>query len=433
MTPSHPSAAKLPNSNPIQLVIDMAAAAKVAASSLAHTPNDAINTALLTLGGLLRNIKHQEIILKANAKDLMQAETKGLSAAMIDRLTLTPDRLDGIAQGVEQIAALDNPRGKTLHETTRPNGLQIQRVSVPIGLLGMIYESRPNVTVDAAALCLKSGNAVILRGGSESLQSSLALHALITQALEQHNIPTEAVSIIPTPDRAAVGAMLACHKHIDVMIPRGGKGLIERVQQEATMPVFSHLDGLCHVYLHQDADAAMARDVVLNAKMRRTGICGAAETLLIDAALDEAVIKDTLGALLGKGCALHGDAAICAIDDRITPATDEDWSTEYLDAILSVKMVADLDSAIAHINQYGSQHTDSIITMDTQAAERFLKHVESAIVMHNASTQFADGGEFGMGAEIGIATGKFHARGPVGLEQLCTYAYHVRGNGQTRP
>ncbi|MCK5384560.1 MAG: glutamate-5-semialdehyde dehydrogenase, partial [Alphaproteobacteria bacterium] len=322
---------------------------------------------------------------------------------------------------------------RILWEQTRPNGLKIQRIACPIGLLGMIYESRPNVTVDASVLCLKSHNAVMLRGGSECLHSSLILHKIIQQALKDNGLPEASVSMIPISDRAAVGAMLKAAEYIDVMIPRGGSGLIQRVMDEARMPVFGHLNGICHVYIHPTAKPDIAREVTLNAKMRRTGICGATETLLLDKGLDPTIVKDVLTTLLDAGCSIVGDAQIQDIDNRIMPATDEDWVTEYLDAKLSCKFVDSVKDAVNHINTYGSHHTDSILTEDKDAAAYFLKNVDSGIVLHNASTQYADGGEFGMGAEIGIATGKMHARGPVGVEQLCTYKYNVHGNGQTRP
>ena len=377
-------------------------------------------------------IENQDTILEANKKDLAAGEQKGLSPALLDRLKLTPERIAGIASGVDVVRELEDPVGKTLWEADRPNGLKIQRVAVPIGVLGMIYESRPNVTVDAAALCLKSHNAVVLRGGSESLHSSLALHAIVQAALKAHDLPEAAVSMIPITDREAVGEMLRS-KYIDVMIPRGGKGLIARVREEATMPVFSHLDGQCHIYIHPSAKPEIAVEVSRNAKLRRTGICGALETLLLDQNLDKAVARDVLAKLFDDGCVIVGDKMAQTLDDRIGQATGEDWSTEYLEAKLSVAVVNSVDEAITHINTYGSHHTDSILAEDAKAVSKFLQNVDSGIVMHNASTQFADGGEFGMGAEIGIATGKMHARGPVGLEQLCTYKYLVHGAGQTRP
>lgn len=414
-----------------QIVSDLGRRARAASNLMAQTSESALNAALASIAANLRtNIK---AILAANEKDVAAAREKKLSPAMIDRLTLTPDRIESMAKGLETVKSLSDPVGRVLWETTRPNGLKIQRVSVPIGVLGMIYESRPNVTVDASALCLKSRNAVVLRGGSESLNSSMALHGLIQSALKQNNLPKDAVCMIPVADRDAVGAMLAAHEYIDVMIPRGGKSLVERVQNESTMPVFSHLEGICHIYVHPTANPILARDVVLNAKMRRTGICGAMETLLLDAKLDQAVAKNILSTLLNAGCEIIGDKLVQNMDTRIGAADTQDWSAEYLCAKLSCAVVNGVEEAVRHINTYGSHHTDSILSEDSDAANYFLKNVDSGIVMHNASTQFADGGEFGFGGEIGIATGKLHARGPVGLEQLCTYKYVVHGNGQTRP
>lgn len=417
--------------SPEELLETIGYDAKAAAYSLAQTDTFKINDVLDLLAKSL--IDKTQAIIEANAKDIAAAKQKGLSPALIDRLTLDEDRIKGMAQGVLTVKELDDPTGKVLWEQARPNGLKIQKVACPIGVLGMIYESRPNVTVDAAVLCLKSHNAVILRGGSESFNSSLALHEIIQSSLEANGLPKAAVSMIPTSDRAAVGAMLKCSNYIDVMIPRGGAGLIERVMNEARMPVFGHLSGICHVYVHNSVKPEIAREVTLNAKMRRTGICGAMETLLIDSKLSPTVTKDILSNLLDNGCAIVGDKAAQAIDARITPANEEDWATEYLEAKLSCKFVDGVLDAVNHIDEYGSHHTDSILCEDEPTAEYFLKNVDSGIVMHNASTQFADGGEFGMGAEIGIATGKLHARGPVGLEQLCTYKYMVHGNGQTRP
>lgn len=416
---------------PQDIVDQLGRSAKDASYVVSQLPEADVNALLEAIAAGLR--AHVADILTANQKDLDAGRARGLNDAMLDRLMLDASRIEAMAAGVQAIAALPDPVGHVLWETERPNGLSIQRVSVPIGVLGMIYESRPNVTIDAAALCLKSRNAVILRGGSESLHSSLALHSIVQDALRQAGVPEAAVSMIPTADRAAVGAMLAADQYIDVMIPRGGKNLIERVMNEARMPVFSHLDGVCHVYVHPSAQPELARDVVVNAKMRRTGICGAMETLLLDKALPSDVARDVLGALLDAGCVLVGDDAAQALDARIGVAADEDWSTEYLEAKLSVRVVDGVDAAVAHINSYGSHHTDSILAEDMDAVHAFMARVDSGIVMHNASTQFADGGEFGMGAEIGIATGKMHARGPVGLEQLCTYKYLVRGSGQTRP
>ncbi len=421
----------LASQSPEQIIDLLGREAKAASRVLAQTPTNIINQALEALSQDL--IKNSESIIEANAKDLAAAEQKGLSPALIDRLTLNEDRIQSIAQGIQTVIALDDPTEKVLWEQDRPNGLNIQRVSCPIGVLGMIYESRPNVTVDASILCLKSHNAVILRGGSESLHSSLAIHKIIQDVLEDHGLPKACISMIPVSDRAAVGAMLRADQYIDVMIPRGGHGLIERVMNEARMPVFGHLDGLCHIYVHPSADSKIATEVTLNAKMRRTGICGAMETLLIDRDCDVDVITDILNNLIDSGCTIVGDTDIQNIDTRVSAANNDDWVTEYLDAKLSIKFVDDVKEAVHHINTYGSHHTDSILSEDKDAVDYFLKNVDSGIVIHNASTQFADGGEFGMGAEIGIATGKMHARGPVSLEQLCTYKYLVRGNGQTRP
>lgn len=421
----------LASQSPEHIIETLGSEAKKASRILAQTPTEVINQTLETLSQNL--IKNSQFIIEANAKDLAAADQKGLSPALIDRLTLNEGRIQSISQGIQTVIALEDPTEKILWEQHRPNGLNIQRISCPIGVLGMIYESRPNVTVDASILCLKSHNAVILRGGSESLHSSLAIHKIIQDALEDHGLPKACVSMIPVSDRAAVGAMLRADQYIDVMIPRGGHGLIERVMSEARMPVFGHLDGLCHIYVHPSADSKIATEVTLNAKMRRTGICGAMETLLIDRECDADVITNILNNLINGGCTIVGDEDIQKIDTRISPANDEDWVTEYLDAKLSIKFVDGVKDAVHHINTYGSHHTDSILSEDQNAVDYFLKNVDSGIVIHNASTQFADGGEFGMGAEIGIATGKMHARGPVGLEQLCTYKYLVRGNGQTRP
>ncbi len=418
-------------SSPEDLVNALAREAKKASYVLAQISDNVLNNVLSKLASSLR--ASEEEIIKANAEDIKAAQEKGLSDALIDRLMLNKQRIEGIAKSVENVRDLDDPTGRILWEQNRPNGLKIQRISCPIGLLGMIYESRPNVTVDASVLCLKSHNAVILRGGSECLNSSLVLHKIIQSSLIENGLPEAAVSMIPTPDRAAVGAMLKAADYIDVMIPRGGQGLIERVMNEARMPVFGHLNGICHTYIHNSANPEIAREVTLNAKMRRTGICGATETLLLDKALNPEIAKDVLTTLLDAGCAIVGDEQTQALDSRITPANEEDWITEYLDAKLSCKLVDNVEKAVEHINTLGSHHTDSILCEDTAAAAYFLKNVDSGIVVHNASTQFADGGEFGMGAEIGIATGKMHARGPVGVEQLCTYKYNIHGTGQTRP
>ena len=373
-------------------------------------------------------------ILAANAQDMGLARERGLSAAMLDRLLLDAKRIESMARGLEDIAALPDPLGTVSAEWTRPNGLRIQRVRVPLGVIGIIYESRPNVTADAGALCIKSGNPVILRGGSESKHSSAAIHRCLVQGLKQAGLPAAAVQLVPTSDRAAVGIMLAgMIGYINVIVPRGGRSLVERVQAEARVPVIGHLEGICHVYADRDADLAMARDIVLNAKLRRTGICGAAETLLVDRAGADRLLAPLVQALLDAGCEVRGDAATQQVDARVKPASEADWRTEYLDAVISVRVVDGVDEAAAHIARYGSSHTESIVTANAATAERFLSIVDSAIVLHNASTQFADGGEFGMGAEIGISTDRFHARGPVGVEQLTSYKYVVRGNGQVRP
>jgi glutamate-5-semialdehyde dehydrogenase len=389
------------------------------------------NTGLRACAAALRD--NAAMLKDANALDMQAAKDKGLTGAMLDRLMLDDARIEGMAKGLEDIAALEDPVGSVMAEWDRPNGLRIARVRVPLGVIGIIYESRPNVTADAGGLCLKSGNAAILRGGSESFHSSTAIVECLHQGLRKAGLPEAAVQQLPTSDRAAVGEMLTMTGLIDIIVPRGGKGLIERVQNESRIPVIAHLDGNCHVYVDAAADPAMAVSVVHNAKLRRTGICGAAESLLVakDAAgkILPAILKD----LAEGGCEIRGDAETQALDSRVIAATEEDWSTEYLDSIISVKQVADVDEAIAHINKYGSHHTDSIVTGDTATAEKFLAGVDSAIVLHNASTQFADGGEFGMGAEIGISTGRLHARGPVGVEQLTTFKYVVHGAGQVRP
>ncbi|MBK8628951.1 MAG: glutamate-5-semialdehyde dehydrogenase [Sphingomonadales bacterium] len=375
--------------------------------------------------------RHAPAILAANAKDFEAGKARGLTSALLDRLALDDTRLEGVAAGVEAVAALPDPVGQVIDQSERPNGLKLSRVRVPLGVVGIIYESRPNVTADAAALCLMSGNAAILRGGSEAIHSNTALHAAMVEGVTAAGLPGDAIQLVPTTDRAAVGAMLAAHGLIDIIVPRGGKALVERVQNDARVPVLAHLDGICHTYVDKAADPDKALALAVNAKMRRTGICGATETLLIDSAY--ANPAPILSALIAKGCELRGDKAAQAIDARVEPATAEDWDTEYLDAILSVALVDGVEGAMAHIARHSSAHTDAIITEDADAAERFLNGVDSAIVMHNASTQFADGGEFGLGAEIGIATGRLHARGPVALEGLTTYKWQVRGTGQTRP
>ncbi|NNE49646.1 MAG: glutamate-5-semialdehyde dehydrogenase [Altererythrobacter sp.] len=370
-------------------------------------------------------------ILSANARDVAEGAARGLTDAMLDRLTLDPNRLESMAAALEAVAGLPDPVGDIIDSSTRPNGLEISRVRVPIGLIGIIYESRPNVTADAAALCVRSGNAALLRGGSEAVHSNRAIHAAFVRGLSASGISPEIVQLMPTQDREAVGAMLKAAGLIDMIVPRGGKSLVERVQNDARVPVLAHLDGICHTYVHSASDPAMAREIVVNAKMRRTGICGAMETLLIDREFADA--QSLVRALIDAGCEVRGDPSVLQKDDRIIAASDDDWDTEYLAAVVSVAVVDDIDRALAHIARHSSNHTDAIITEDADAAERFLAEVDSAIVMHNASTQFADGGEFGLGAEIGIATGRLHARGPVALEGLTTYKWQVRGGGQARP
>ena len=407
----------------------MGADARVAAKALRQADRATKDKALVTAARALRDRSTE--ILAANAQDMETAHD--VTPAMRDRLMLNADRIDGMASGLEDIAALPDPVGRELARWTRPNGLDIQRIATPIGVIGIIYESRPNVTADAGALCLKSGNAVILRGGSEALRSSIAIHAALEGGLVSAGLPKTAIQLIKTPDRAVVGAMLAgLDGAIDLIVPRGGKSLVARVQEEARVPVLAHLEGICHVYVHEAADLAMARKIVVNAKMRRTGVCGAAETILIERGVLSSHGPAILGDLADKGCEIRGDAAVQAIFPKAVPAREEDWRTEYLDAIVSVRAIDGIEEAIRHIETYGSQHTESIVTEDVRAAEHFLAALDSAIVMWNASTQFADGGEFGMGAEIGIGTGKLHARGPVGLEQLTTFKYVVRGKGQTR-
>jgi glutamate-5-semialdehyde dehydrogenase len=415
-----------------ELMQQIGAAAKAAAGPLARAGTEAKNAALRAAAAAIR--AHGEAILAANALDMAAARDAGLSPAMLDRLQLDAGRVAAMARGLDEIVALPDPVGGVGAEWQRPNGLVIQRVRVPLGVIGIIYESRPNVTADAGALCLKSGNAVILRGGSESRHSSAAIHGCLVEGLVAAGLPPACIQLVPVTDRAAVGEMLSgMAQYIDVLVPRGGKGLVARVQAEARVPVIGHLEGLCHVYVDRDADLDMARAIVLNAKLRRTGVCGSAETLLVDSAGAPRLLAPLVTALLGAGCEVRGDAATQAVDARVKPATEEDWRTEYLDAIISVKLVDGVDAAAAHIAHYGSSHTESIVTGNAATAERFLSLVDSAIVLHNASTQFADGGEFGMGAEIGISTDRFHARGPVGVEQLTSYKYVVRGSGQVRP
>ena len=402
-----------------------------ASDALGLASADVKNRALSAAAAAIREQGAQ--ILAANAQDLAQARTRQLSAALLDRLELNAKRVESMAKGLEEISQLPDPIGTVAAQWTRPNGLQIFRVRVPVGVIGIIYESRPNVTADAGALCLKSGNAVILRGGSESERSNRAIHACLAAGLAAAELPAACIQLVPTTDRAAVGLMLAgMTEYIDVIVPRGGKSLVARVQQEARVPVIGHLEGNCHVYVDRDADLAMARAIVLNAKLRRTGICGAAETLLVDRGCVATHLAPLVKDLLEAGCEVRGDDTVRKVDARVREASEADWFTEYLDAIIAVRVVAGVDEAIAHIAHYGSAHTESIVTANADTANRFLQRVDSAIVLHNASTQFADGGEFGMGAEIGISTDRFHARGPVGVEQLTSYKYLVRGGGQVR-
>jgi glutamate-5-semialdehyde dehydrogenase len=406
--------------------------ARSAAHALALAPAAQKNAALAGMAKAIR--RGRSAILEANAEDVSEAKSGDASAAFLDRLTLNADRVEAMAAGLEVIRKLKDPIGTVMASWRRPNGMRIERVRVPLGVIGVIYESRPNVTADAGALCLKAGNAVILRGGSDSFRSARAIHAAMVEGLVAAELPTAAIALVPTRERAAVGMMLAgLDGAIDVIVPRGGKSLVARVQTEARVPVFAHLEGVCHVYVDRKAKLAMAKSIVLNAKMRRTGVCGAAETLLVDRAGASKLLKPLVAMLLDAGCEIRGDAAVMAVDSRVKPASEADWSTEYLDAILTAGVVDGVDDAIAHIERYGSHHTDAIVTEDKKTAEKFLREVDSAIVLHNASTQFADGGEFGFGAEIGIATGRLHARGPVGVEQLTSFKYRVRGSGQTRP
>jgi glutamate-5-semialdehyde dehydrogenase len=413
------------------LMQGMGKAAKLAASQLAVASSKAKNTALLEAAKSLRAC-HKEI-MQANALDMAAGEQKGLKGSFLDRLLLDEDRIESMAKGLEAIAELADPVGVHLSEWDRPNGLQIERVSTPLGVIGVIYESRPNVTADAGALCLKAGNAVILRGGSESFHSSAAIMASLAEGLKAANLPVAAIQLVPTRDRAAVGELLRLTDYVDVIVPRGGKSLIERITAESRIPMFKHLEGICHIYVDGAADEQMARKVIVNAKMRRTGICGAAETVLIQRSIASSLLGGIIDDLVEAGCEVRGDTESRTLDVRVIPASDEDWDTEYLDSIISVRVVDDVTAAVDHIARHGSQHTDAIITEDAQTAGTFLTQVDSAIVMVNASTQFADGGEFGMGAEIGISTGKLHARGPVGVEQLTSFKYVVRGTGQCRP
>jgi glutamate-5-semialdehyde dehydrogenase len=414
------------------LMREIAHAAREAARALALAPTAQKNRALGAMAKAVR--RSRGTILAANAEDIAEAKSGGATPAFLDRLSLDAARVEAMAEGLDIIRKLKDPVGTAMGSWRRPNGMRIERVRVPLGVIGVIYESRPNVTADAGALCLKAGNAAILRGGSESFRSCRAIHAALAEGLAEAGLPRAAITLVPTRDREAVGMMLAgLDGVLDVIVPRGGKGLVERVQKEARVPVFAHLEGVCHVYIDKKAKLPMAKKIVLNAKMRRTGVCGAAETLLVDRAGAEKFLKPLVAMLLDAGCEIRGDAAVQAVDRRVKPASEADWSTEYLDAILTAGVVDGVDDAITHIERYGSHHTDAIVTEDKKTADKFLREVDSAIVLHNASTQFADGGEFGFGAEIGIATGRMHARGPVGVEQLTSFKYRIRGTGQTRP
>jgi glutamate-5-semialdehyde dehydrogenase len=406
--------------------------ARAAARTLALAPSASKDAALAAMARIIR--ARRSDILAANSEDVADAKAHGATPAFIDRLALDEKRIDAMADGFDVVRALADPVGAVIETWTRPNGMKIERVRVPLGVIGVIYESRPNVTADAGALGLKAGNAVILRGGSESFRSARAIHAALAEGLDAAGLPVDAIALVPSRERAAVGLMLeGLDGAIDVIVPRGGKGLVSRVQAQARVPVFAHLEGICHVYVDKAADPEMARRIVINAKMRRTGVCGAAETLLVDRAAAPGLLEPLVAMLIDAGCEVRGDEASQAVDRRVKPAAEEDWSTEYLDAIIAVKVVDGVAAAISHIERYGSHHTDAIVTSDESAAEKFLREVDSAIVLHNASTQFADGGEFGFGAEIGISTGRLHARGPVGVEQLTSFKYRIRGSGQARP
>jgi glutamate-5-semialdehyde dehydrogenase len=417
--------------NIAELMQEIGKAAKDAAQVLVNAPADAKNRALKEAAASLRD--NSEAIIQANYKDMAVGEQKGLTSAMLDRLELNEDRIAGMAAGLESIAELNDPVGSVMENWDRPNGLSISRVRVPLGVIGVIYESRPNVTADAGSLCLKSGNASILRGGSESFHSSSTILESLKAGLKAANLPEAAIQMVPTTDRAAVGEMLTMTDYLDVIVPRGGRSLVERVQTEAKVPVFAHLEGICHTYVNADSSPEMAKEIVVNAKMRRTGICGATETLLIDRDAVASHLPPILDALNAAGCEIRGDDETRELDVRVIAASEEDWDTEYLDSIISVRQVNGVEEAVDHVNRHGTEHTDAIITDDAATAEKFLNGINSAIAVHNASTQFADGGEFGMGAEIGISTGKMHARGPVGVEQLTTFKYIVRGDGHTRP
>ncbi len=411
---------------------DIGRRARGAARALALSPAAQRDKALTAMAQAIRD--SEAAILAANAEDVAEVKAAGTNASFLDRLTLNPKGVASMASGIEVVRDLADPIGAVMESWTRPNGMTIERVRVPLGVIGVIYESRPNVTADAAVLCLKAGNAVILRGGSESFRSARAIHAALVEGLRAAGLPEDAIQLVPTRDRAAVGMMLGgLDGNVDVIVPRGGKGLVGRVQQEARVPVFAHLEGVVHVYVDKAADLEMAKTIVLNAKMRRTGVCGAAETLLVDRAAASTMLKPLVSMLIDAGCEVRGDADVLKADARAKVATEEDWPAEYLDSIIAAKVVDGVDAAIQHIERYGSHHTDAIITADQKAADKFLNEVDSAIVLHNATTQFADGGEFGFGAEIGIATGRMHARGPVGVEQLTTFKYRIRGSGQVRP
>ena len=414
------------------LMNDLAHAARAAARVLALAPPEQKNQALDAMELAIR--AHAPAILAANAEDVAEARATGVNTAFIDRLTLTPARIEAMAEGIATVRGIADPVGVVTESWQRPNGMTIERVRVPLGVIAVIFESRPNVAADAGVLCLKSGNAVILRGGSDSFRSCRAIHECLVQGLREAGLPEAAIILVPTRDRAAVGLLLGgLNGAVDVIVPRGGKSLVARVEAEARVPVFAHLEGVNHVYVDRAANLDMAKSIVLNAKMRRTGVCGAAETLLVDRAGAATSLQPLVGMLIDAGCEVRGDAAVQDVDARVKPATQDDWDAEYLDAIIAARVVNGVEGAIAHIHEHGSHHTDAIVTDDAKAAEKFLGEVDSAIVLHNASTQFADGGEFGFGAEIGIATGKFHARGPVGVEQLTSFKYRIHGSGQTRP
>ena len=413
------------------LMMTIGAQAKAASRPLSIAGTDQKNRALLAMASAIE--ASRETILAANRKDLAAADNSGLAASFIDRLTLDDARIAGIAKGIRSVAALPDPVGEVIAAWDRPNGLKIERVRTPLGVIGVIYESRPNVTADAGALCLKAGNAVILRGGSDSQHSSRAIHACLVEGLKIAGLPEHAIQLVPVTDRAAVGALLGgLNGTVDVIVPRGGKSLVARVQSEARVPVFAHLEGICHIYVDGSADLEMAKRIVVNAKMRRTGICGAAETLLVDAAVVATHLEPLVKGLIEAGCEVRGSQAVRNVVEGLKAATEDDWRTEYLDAIISVAVVDGISGAIEHISTYSSNHTEAVIAEDPAVVERFFNELDSAILLHNASTQFADGGEFGMGAEIGIATGKMHARGPVGVEQLTSFKYRVHGTGQTR-